>query len=101
MEAELPETLSHPQIICIAEEPWESTTATHSDAGPSWVQTARTAQWYHHKPHEARCIANMVRTPDGTSLITTSANNTLETIILYVPHHPASSNCSRTNSIQP
>ncbi|KAE9976200.1 hypothetical protein EG328_002752 [Venturia inaequalis] len=67
MESEPLETLAHPQIHCIAEEPGNSTTtATRSSAGPFWVQTARTAQW----------------TPDGTSLITTSADNTIETIIL-------------------
>ncbi|TLD34413.1 hypothetical protein E2P81_ATG04578 [Venturia nashicola] len=67
MDSEPLETLAHPQISCIAEQPWNTTSAaTRSGAGLFWVQTARTAQW----------------TPDGTSLITTSADNTIETMIL-------------------
>jgi hypothetical protein len=38
-----------PQLSCIAEQPWDTTSAvnsTSSSMGPFWVQTARTAQWY-------------------------------------------------------
>ncbi|QDS74289.1 hypothetical protein FKW77_003613 [Venturia effusa] len=67
MGSEQLETLAHPRINCIAQESRSSSsTTTRSNAGPYWVQTARTAQW----------------TPDGTSLITTSGDNTIETIIL-------------------
>lgn len=91
MESDQLGTVTRPQISCIAEQPWNTTSAaTRSDAGPIWVQTARTAQWQaFFNSYNSDHIANSIRTPDGTSLITTGGDNTIETIILYFSCNPA------------